>query len=127
MKTLATLHRTIHARLPRLFGWMVFTLLLAALVLCIAPRQLPLSLYKLSLVTLAGVVGYWLDRSMFPYARPDQFLPMPETLDLPGCDAGEIERELQVDMAALARLAGLCMQRRAMIVAATMLAMGLGA
>ncbi|WP_328823224.1 putative holin [Undibacterium crateris] len=23
---------------------------------------------------MAGVVGYWLDRSLFPYARPDTFI-----------------------------------------------------
>lgn len=72
-------------------------------VLALAPQQLPVSLYKLSLVTLAAVVGYWLDRSLFPYGRPD---------------------ELQiVDPAHF----GVAMLRRALIVSASMIAMGLGA
>lgn len=61
-------------RLPRgtLFG-----LLTLALLVCIAlvsPQQLPVVLYKAALITLAGVLGYWLDRAFFPYARPDSYL-----------------------------------------------------
>ena len=65
---------------PRLWGWLLMTLVLLAAVWLIAPQQLPVSLYKLSLVTLAAVVGYWLDRSLFPYARPDtmRIQPIPD-------------------------------------------------
>lgn len=114
-------------RPPRLSGWFSVALVLALLVWAIAPQQLPVSLYKLSLVTLAGVVGYWLDRSMFPYARPDEFLPDTErAIDVP--EAGDQVCTLLVapDESQL-RLAGTAMLRRALIVAATMLAMGLGA
>ena len=31
-------------------------------------------IYKLALITLAAVLGYWLDRSLFPKARPGQYL-----------------------------------------------------
>jgi hypothetical protein len=114
---------------PRLTGWMLITLALLVLVWAIRPQQLSLSVYKLSLVTLAGVVGYWLDRSMFPYARPDEFLPETRrALELPsddGCD-GRGCLLIAPDEAQL-RLAGDAMKRRALIVAATMLAMGLGA
>jgi hypothetical protein len=113
-------------RPPRLSGWLLISLLLAALVWAIAPQQLPVSLYKLSLVTLAGVVGYWLDRSMFPYARPDEFLPESDrALDLPEGD--QVCTLLVAPDEAQLRLAGAAMLRRALIVAATMLAMGLGA
>lgn len=114
-------------RPPRLTGWMLFTVALLVLVWAIRPQQLSLSVYKLSLVTLAGVVGYWLDRSMFPYARPDEFLPDTErALDVP--ETGDQVCTLLVapDESQL-RLAGTAMLRRAVIVAATMLAMGLGA
>lgn len=74
MKTRATPYLQLLVRLPRLSGWAFISLLLAFAVLFIAPQQLPVSLYKLSLVTLAGVIGYRLDRSMFPYARPDMYL-----------------------------------------------------
>jgi type IV secretory pathway protease TraF len=87
----------------RLLGWAVIALLLTALVLALAPQQVPVTLYKLNLVALAGVLGYWLDRSLFPYARPDQI-------------------SVQHPMVVAAS-----MIRRALIVAATMLALGLGA
>jgi Putative 2/3 transmembrane domain holin len=89
-------------RVPRLSGWLVITLVLLACVWVVAPHQLPVSLYKLSLVTLASVVGYWIDRSLFPYARPDK---------VPGYNG----------------LPGIAMLRRAIIVGCAMLAMGLGA
>ncbi len=53
-----------------MFDWLIAALLLAIMVYLIAPQQLPVSLYKLSLVALAAVAGYWIDRSTFPYARP---------------------------------------------------------
>lgn len=90
-------------QLPRLSGWLLITLLLLLAVWLLAPQQLPVSLYKLSLVTLAAVVGYWLDRSLFPYGRPD---------------------DLQVDEP---EHFGAAMLRRALIVSACMIAMGLGA
>ena len=51
--------------------WMVITLLLVTMVYASAPHLLGVSLYKLSLVTLAATVGYWIDRGLFPYARPN--------------------------------------------------------
>lgn len=56
----------------RMFDWIVVTILLTAIIGLLAPHQLTVSLYKLSLVSLAAVVGYWIDRSLFPYARPDE-------------------------------------------------------
>lgn len=111
--------------LPRLSGWLLITLLLVLAVLLLAPQQLPVSLYKLSLVSLAAVVGYWIDRSLFPYARPDSFLPA--DVELPASAGGEpVLLEAERCPAEL-HLAGVCMLRRAVIVAATMVAMGLGA
>lgn len=92
-----------HHRAPRLWGWAVITILLTSAIWLLSPQQLPVSLYKLSLVTLAGVAGYWIDRSLFPYARPDS-------------------------MAEISRLVfSAAMLRRAIIVGCAMLAMGLGA
>lgn len=116
--------KPVSLRLPRLSGWLLITLALAGAVLAIAPQQLPVSLYKLSLVTLAGVVGYWLDRSLFPYARPDVFLELSgvEVDDDGACSPLHI-----APSTTLLHLMGMAMLRRAIIVAATMLAMGLGA
>lgn len=117
-------------RLPRLSGWLLITLLLLAAVLATAPQQIPVSLYKLSLVTLAGVVGYWLDRSLFPYARPDAFLVFQgtQTETFTTSETGEPTAELTVDYDhSMALIIASAMLRRAVIVAATMVAMGLGA
>ena len=121
-----------------MFDWLIAALVLAILVWCIAPQQLPVSLYKLSLVALAAVAGYWIDRSLFPYARPDFFLQLGDfnqPADEPD-DADDVEDygpdgcilQLQTSTDdALLKLMGIAMLRRSIIVAATMLAVGLGA
>lgn len=91
---------------PRLLGWAAVALALTVLVWLMAPQQLPVTVYKLSLVSAAAVAGYWLDRSLFPYARPDDVL--------------EALGHTSLSFAA-------AMLRRAIVVAAAMLAMGLGA
>lgn len=59
-------------RTPRLTNWSLITLVLLVLLYSIAPSKLPVVLYKASLVIGGGVLGYWLDRALFPYARPDR-------------------------------------------------------
>lgn len=61
----------------RMLDWLAAAILLTAAIALIAPQQLPVTLYKLSLVLLAAVAGYWIDRSLFPYARPDDLSLMP--------------------------------------------------
>ena len=61
-------------RAPRNTIWLAAAVLLLALIAIISPIQLPVVLYKAALVSLAAVLGYWLDRSLFPYARPDGYL-----------------------------------------------------
>ena len=120
-------------RAPRLWGWALITLALLIAVWALAPQQLPVSLYKLSLVTLAAVVGYWLDRSLFPYARPDRFLcsdMLPDAEPEFGWDAGNALVHvdlLEATSSAPSIVLGLAMLRRAVIVGCAMLAMGLGA
>lgn len=116
-------------RRPRLIGWIIVTILLTAAVWLLAPQQLPVSLYKLSLVSLAGCIGYWLDRSLFPYARPDSFqtledaiLAEPDDIDHAGGPDVLVSVAGGQDM-----LFAAAMLRRAIIVGCAMLAMGLGA
>lgn len=90
-------------KLPRMTDWIVITILLTVAIYLLAPQQLPVSLYKLSLITTAAVVGYWIDRSLFPYARPDN--PRLDPYD---------------------RLIAAAMLRRAIIVGCAMLAVSLG-
>lgn len=62
------------SRLPRMTAWSLITLCLLVLLALIRPEQLQVVLYKLLLVTLAAVIAYWIDRSLFPYKqdRPHQ-------------------------------------------------------
>lgn len=113
---------------PRLFGWLVATLALAAAILFFAPQQLPVSVYKLSLVSMAGVAGYWLDRSLFPYARPDQFVQAEVGADFDLSDKTDLATVAwQLVPNVVAFLFAAAMLRRALVVGATMLAIGLGA
>lgn len=92
-------------RLPRMTGMLLVSLALLALIMALAPQQIGVSLYKLSLITTAAWAGYWIDRSLFPYARPDAY----------ACSHCN-----DVRLAA-------AMLRRAVIVGCAMLAVGMGA
>lgn len=62
-------------RPPRLIGWLATTLAVLALLALIAPNQLTVIIYKICLVTGGAVLAYWLDRALFPYARPHACAP----------------------------------------------------
>ena len=57
-------------KLPRLYGWILFSLLLLLVAWWLAPHRIPLTGWKVVLVTGGAVLGYWLHRALFPYARP---------------------------------------------------------
>ena len=59
---------------PRLSGWLLTSVLLLGTIGLVSPQQLPVVVYKLSLITLAAVLGYWLDRSHFPQS-PSRSVP----------------------------------------------------
>ncbi|CAL5247543.1 hypothetical protein PASLES1_27050 [Pseudomonas aeruginosa] len=60
-------------RAPRMTSWTLVTLVLLIILAAIRPEQLQVVAYKLVLVTLGAVAGYWIDRSLFPYvARPHE-------------------------------------------------------
>lgn len=71
--------RFVPRKLPRLrpprMGWcMGLAAMLLLGVALFAPQNLPVIMYKGSLLALAGVGGYWVSRWAFPYGRPDQWL-----------------------------------------------------
>ena len=114
--------------MPRMFIWLLFTVFLFSAAL-FAQHTHPgsifaVSLYKAHLMSLGGWGGYWLDRALFPYARPHECLPIddwrltPEEKDiLQGPDF------LEIGPPAFA----MAMMRRAVIVAACLICVGLGA
>lgn len=59
-------------RAPRLTNWALITVGLLLVLYLIAPTKIAVVLYKAALVTGGGVLGYWIDRALFPYARPDR-------------------------------------------------------
>ncbi|OCG32934.1 hypothetical protein A9G33_02125 [Gilliamella sp. Choc3-5] len=58
----------------RLLTWLISAVILFVVIAVLAPQQLPIVIYKLSLVLLAAVIGYHLDRALFPYASPGSYL-----------------------------------------------------
>lgn len=59
-------------RLPRMAAFTIITLVLLLALASIRPEQLQVVLYKSGLVTLGAVLGYWIDRHLFPRARPTE-------------------------------------------------------
>lgn len=131
---------------PRLTSWWVIALVLSIAVLLLSPQQLPTSVYKLNLIALAAVAGYWIDRSIFPYARPNidalRLLEPPPEIEVTHDEAargvvqtehGEIPiGELQDALSGWPNYGELyyfaaTQIRRALIVSATILAVSLGA
>ena len=58
----------------RLIKWYVLAIILFSIITLFSPQQLPVVIYKLSLVLLSAVIGYHLDRALFPYASPGSYL-----------------------------------------------------
>ncbi|WP_240094908.1 putative holin [Escherichia coli] len=101
----------------RLRGWLVAAVLLLLIIALVSPQQLPVVVYKLSLISLAAVLGYWLDRSLFPKARPGQYLKHDERLIAEG--RWPVQTGLHLVFSA-------ALIRRALIVAAVCLAVAMG-
>ncbi len=109
-------------RIPRMSGWLLIAVMLIVVIALIAPKQVPIAIYKLSLISLAGVVGYYLDCSLFPYARPDSYLKLDWR-----CVGGRCTRDADYQVAnGYQRVFALAMLRRAMIVAAVVIGVAVG-
>lgn len=107
----------------RLLPLIVVTLVLLALVMLMSPQQLPVLGAKVLHVTLAAVVAFWIDVLFFPYARIDGYLVNP---DYQHSAARTNDANNPIVMGYRLVFAA-CMLRRALIVGAAMIAIGLGA
>lgn len=114
----------------KIFGGRMRLPALATLVLIIAafavqahwPGSLiAVSLYKAHLMALGGWGGYWIDRALFPYDRPHEYLEADMNAE-PEYNDGIVS----ISHTAL-RQFGLSMLRRAVVVAACLICVGLGA
>jgi hypothetical protein len=61
-------------RRQRLLSWLIAAVLLLVIIAFLSPAQIGVTVYKLALVSIAVVLGYHLDRGLFPYASPGSYL-----------------------------------------------------
>lgn len=105
-------------------GWcLVYAVITLTAVWAVSPEQLPVILYKASLVFLAGVAGYWVDRWVAPYARPEGYLNEEWRKNRGLWSVGEADYTI-VPEYRLVFCAALI--RRAVIIGSAMIAVGLG-
>lgn len=119
MKLLKLLANT---RLWFLFCALAALGLIGALAL-FAPAQVPVAVYKLCLLLLAGVAGFCVDRSLFPYAEPSSYLADDWRKEPDADNPGDADFPVAEEYRAVFVVA---MLRQALIVAVAMLAVGLG-
>lgn len=113
-------------RLPRLLGWSLLSLFLLVVIALLYPQQLGVLTFKLLLVAMSGVGGYWLDRAMFPYARPGGYLAHTLAYRYNPHQGDHEDADYRVNDGYQLVFAA-AMLRRAVIVGSAMLAIGLGA
>lgn len=110
---------------PRMLLCFLLTLALMVFALLLQAKfpgtLLAVTVYKAHLMAMGGWGGYWLDRALFPYDRPHTYLlddePAPD-----GAMADQISGLLVTT-----GTFGYAMLRRAIIVAACLICVGLGA
>jgi hypothetical protein len=116
IETIKTLYTRLQQFLPRLATWWLIAIGLTVAIGLIQPQLLFVALFKLSVAVPAGVLGYLFDRAVFPYARPSDFVLWTGIQD-------ERPYVAEKDAALLAQ----CMTRRAIIIAAFVIGICLGA
>lgn len=104
----------------RLGPWLVAALIMAAIVGVLYPHQLGVLLWSLTKLSFGAYLGYWIDRSLFPYARPHELFSKAAHV------SGTIREESALSASRLRREASLATLRRAVIIAAALIALGLG-
>lgn len=107
----------------RMFYAALFTVALIVLAFLVQagwPGSLvAVSLYKAHLMALGGWGGYWIDRALFPYDRPHEYLR--------GDDEPTDADDNFSTSSTIYNAFGLSMLRRAIVVAACLVCVGLGA
>lgn len=118
--------------MPRMFIWLLFTIFLFSAALFAQATHpgsvFAVSLYKAHLMSLGGWGGYWLDRALFPYARPHEYLLLEEFASQGVSERDKVPNAEPVDLWEAGTSAyPMTMMRRAVIVAACLICVGLGA
>jgi len=101
----------------RALPWLVLALIATAVVFVLAPQQIGVLVWSLSKLCLGAYLGYWIDRTIYPYARPHDLFSAASSLDARRLRNGARHMRQQAAIATL---------RRAAVMAAAILALGLG-
>ncbi len=117
------MHKRTLIDLLRAWPWLAGAILATTAVALIAPYQLGVLVWSLSKLSLGAYLGYWIDRSVFYYGRPHEIageieylIALPaEGIDLPSAEIKSRSSALNA-----------AMLRRAIIIAAAIIALGLG-
>lgn len=56
----------------RAWPWLIVALTTTAIVAVLHPPQIGVLVWSLSKLSLGAYLGYWIDRTVFRYARPDR-------------------------------------------------------
>lgn len=117
-------HKVRHQRLR---NWIILAVILLVAIALVSPAQLGVTLYKLSLVSIAAILGYHLDRALFPYASPGSYLidNWKETLGKPPIPNGRNEPEFPIATGYELVFAAVLL-RRALIVSAICIGVTMG-
>tara|TARA_R110001606_G_scaffold212691_1_gene360466 strand:- start:22002 stop:22406 length:405 start_codon:yes stop_codon:yes gene_type:complete len=109
----------------RIGPWLILALITTVGVGFLYPHQLGVLLWSLTKLCWGAYLGYWIDRTIFPYARPHAFAPSND--DPVAADTSYETDDAQI-ITGCSRLPfwELLMLRRALIIAAAILALGLG-
>lgn len=59
-------------RVPKMTEWSVVVIVVLAFLLYRQPHLMDNTLYKLAMVAMGGVIGYWFDRRIYPESRPSK-------------------------------------------------------
>ena len=115
---------------PRMALWAVLYLVLFALASFLRDAQpsslLAVTVYKAHMLALGGWLGYWLDRALFPYDRPHTYLEESGP-PLPSIPGGDEPGPFLSSAESIPPTFGHAMLRRAIVVAACLICVGLGA
>lgn len=106
----------------RLGPWLIAAILMAIIVGLLYPHQLGVLLWSLTKLSFGAYLGYWIDRSLFPYARPHELFSQASALG----ESGATREERALTRSRLRREASFATLRRAIIIAAALIALGLG-
>ncbi|MBN5414439.1 putative holin [Serratia marcescens] len=114
-------------RHQRLRNWIILAVVLLLAIAIVSPMQLGVTLYKLSLVSIAAILGYHLDRALFPYASPGSYLidDWKEIQGKPPIPSGRNEPEFPVATGYELVFAAVLL-RRALIVSAICIGVTMG-